>query len=95
MKLKDHRFNRAFDCCINILYDLDDIKLYLDKHSNILNSVAILDRSFLDMELLKPIFCSTVLIGIHFTTPYLALLDTTTTYEIDAKSAQNMIALSY
>ena len=82
LSLKDHCFNRVFHCCINILYYLDDIKLYLDKYSNILNSVAILDRSFLDMEVLKPIFCSTTLIGIQLTRPYLALLlDTTTTYE--------------
>ena len=34
------------------------------------------------MKVLKPIFCSKALIGIHFTRPYLALLlDTTTTYE--------------
>ena len=34
------------------------------------------------MELLKPIFCTTALIGIHFTSPYLSLLlDTKTTYE--------------
>ena len=44
VSLKDHCFNRVFDCCINILYQLDDIKLYLDKYSNILNSVEILDR---------------------------------------------------
>ena len=41
-----------------------------------------MDRSFLDMKVLKPIFCSTALIGIHFTRPYVALLfDTTTTYK--------------
>ena len=34
------------------------------------------------MEVPKPIFCSTALIGIHFTRLYLAiLLDTTTIYE--------------
>ena len=44
LSLKDHHFNRVFDCYINILYHLDDIKLYLDKYSNILNIVAILDR---------------------------------------------------
>ena len=34
------------------------------------------------MELLKPIFCSTAFIGIHFTSPFLSLiLDTRTTYE--------------
>ena len=57
-----------------ITWILDDIKLYLDKFSNILNNIAILDRSFLDMELLKPIFCATALIGLHFTGPYLSLL---------------------
>ena len=80
--LKDHRFNRVFACCVNILYHLDDIKLYLDTYSNILNGVAILDRTFLDMELLKPIVCVAALIGIHFTSPYLVLLlGTKTTYE--------------
>lgn len=82
LSLKDHRFNRVFDCCINILYQLDDIKLYLDRYSNILNGVAILDRTSLDMEVLKPIFCSAALIGIHFTRPYLAvLLDTEIPYD--------------
>ena len=71
-----------FDCCINILHHLDDIKLYLETYSNILNGVAILDRTFLDMEMLKPIFCSAALIGIHITRPFLSiLLDTETTYD--------------
>ena len=82
LSLKDHRFNRVFDCCINILHHLDDIKLYLETYSNILNGVAILDRTFLDMEMLKPIFCSAALIGIHITRPFLSLLlDTETTYD--------------
>lgn len=63
-----------FDCSINILYHLDDTKLHLDKYSNILNGVVILDRTFLDMEMLKTIFCLAVLIGIPFTRQYLALL---------------------
>ena len=58
----------------NILYHLADIKSYLEKFSSILNDIAILDRSFLDMELLKPVFCATALIGLHFTGPYLSLL---------------------
>ena len=81
LSLKDHRFNRVFDCCLHILHHLDDIKLYLDTYSNILNDIAIIDRSFLDMEILKPIFCAAALVGIHFTRPYLSLLlDTETTY---------------
>ena len=60
---------------------MDDIKLYLETYSNILNDIAIIDRSFLDMEILKPILCSAALIGIHYTRPYLSLLlDTKTTY---------------
>ena len=39
-----------------------------------MNGIAILDRAFLDMELLKPIFCATALVGIHFTCPFLSLL---------------------
>ena len=82
LSLKDHRFDRLFECCLRTLYHLDDIKQYLDTHKSILNDIAILDRSFLDMELLKPIFCSVALIGIHFTKPYLVLLlDKNTTYE--------------
>ena len=82
LSLKDHRFNRIFECCLRVLHHLDDIKLYLDTYQNILNGVAILDRRFLDMVLLKPIFCATALIGIHFTSPYLPLLlDTKTSYE--------------
>ena len=47
-----------------------------------MNGFAILDRSFWDMEVLKSIFCSTALIEIHFTRPYLTLsLGTATTYE--------------
>lgn len=47
-----------------------------------MNVAAILDKTFLILEMLKPIFCSAALIGIHFTRPYLAhLLDTPITYE--------------
>ncbi len=82
ISVKDHRFNRIFDCCIHILYHLDDIKQYLDTYQNILNGIAILDRTFLDMEILKPILCASSLLGIHFTRPFLSLLlDTKTNYE--------------
>ena len=65
-----------------MLYDLDDIKSYLDTFSNVINGIAILDRSFLDMELLKPINSTVSLVGIHFTRPFLSLLlDTDTTYD--------------
>ena len=48
ISLKDHRFNRIFECCTRILYHLDDIKSYLEKFSSILYEIAILDRSFLN-----------------------------------------------
>ena len=83
ISVKDHRFNRTFDCCVHILYHVGDIKLYLDTFQNILNGTAILDRTFLYMELLKPIFWATVLVGIHFTRPFLSLLlDTECNYKI-------------
>ena len=39
-----------------------------------MNDITILDRSFLDMELLKPVFCAAVLISIHTGRPVLSLL---------------------
>ena len=60
--LKDHRFNRLFDCALTVLYHLDDIKQFLDKFGNVMNDIAIMDRSFLDMELFKPVFSATALI---------------------------------
>ena len=74
LSLKDHRFNRLFECCYSLVYHLDDIKNYLEKFSNIVNGLSVIDRSFLDMEVLKPIFVATSLIGIHITGPFLLLL---------------------
>ena len=54
ISLKDHRFNRLQDCCLSLLYHLDDINNYLTGNSSILNDMAILDRGFLEMEMLKP-----------------------------------------
>ena len=56
--LKDHRFNRPFDCCLHILHHLDNIKLHLDMYRNILNGIAILDRTFLDTE--TNLLCSNI-----------------------------------
>ena len=82
ISVKDHRFNRIFNCCIHILYHVDDIKLYLDTFQNILNGIAILDKTLLGLELLKPIFCATALVEMHFTRPFLSLLlDTECNYE--------------
>ena len=39
-----------------------------------MNDITILDRSFLDMELLKPVFCAAALISIHIGRPFLSLL---------------------
>ena len=65
------------------LYHFDDIKKYLDVHKNVLNNLAILDRFFLDLEMLKPIFCSVALLGIHFTKPYLmVLMNKNTNYDM-------------
>ena len=55
-----------------MLYHLDDIRQFLDKSVNIMNDI--LDRGFLDMDLFKPVFCSTALIGIHIGRPFLSLL---------------------
>ena len=65
ISLKDHRFNQLNDFCLTVLYHLDDIARYLEKNSSITNSISILDRSFIDVEILKPILAAISLLGIH------------------------------
>ena len=66
LSLKDHRFNRLQDCSLSLLFHLDDIDAYLSKFSSITNGIRILDRSFIEMEILKPIFASIALLGMIF-----------------------------
>ena len=82
IELKDHRFNRLNDCCMVLLYHLDDIADYLLKYQHVTNNMAILDRSFSGMgDVLKPIYCATALLGIHIMRPFQRLLvDVGTTY---------------
>ena len=76
MSLKDHRFNRLNNSCLTILYHLDDIARYLEKYSSITNGISILDRSFIDIEILKPIFAAISLLGIHILWPFHKLMMT-------------------
>ena len=79
LSFKDQRFNMIFDFSGAILHHLDDIKNYLEQNQHVLNAISIIDRGFLDMEILKPIFCATALMGMHITSPIMAiLLDTNT-----------------
>ena len=74
ISLKDHRFNRLMDCSLSILYHFDDIASYLDKFTSINNGITVLDRSFLDMDILKPIFTAISLLGLHITRPFHTLV---------------------
>ena len=70
-----------FDCSAAILHHLDDIKNYLEQNQHVLNAISIIDRGFLDMEILKSIYCATALMGMHITSSLIAiLLDTITKY---------------
>ena len=62
---KDCRFNRIFECCYTLVHHIDDIKMFVDKFPNIINGLSVIDRTFLDMEILKPLFGATSLLGIH------------------------------
>ena len=53
---------------------MDDIKSYLKKFSSVFNGLSIIDRSFLNMEVLNFFVCATSLIVIHITGPYQFLL---------------------
>ena len=81
ISLKDQRLNRLQGCCLSLMYHLDDIADYLNANSIIINHVAILDRSFIEMELLKPIYGAIALLGLHITRPFHTLLiDPSNTY---------------
>ena len=56
------------------MHHIDDISSYLDTYRNIVNGISILDRSFVEMTLLKPVFCAAALVGIHITIPFQTLL---------------------
>ena len=85
--MKDHRFNRLNDCALMLIYHLDDIAAYLDKYQSVVNGVSILDRTFADMDVLKPIFNAIALIGIHVTRPFHKLImDRNTTYTLLLKA---------
>ena len=53
---------------------MDDIKSYLEKFSSVFYGLSTIDRSFLNMEVLKYFVCATGLIGIHITGPHQFLL---------------------
>ena len=63
------------------MHHLNDIADYLNANSTIINDIAILDRSFIEMELLKPIYGAIALLGLHITRPFHTLLiDPSNTY---------------
>ena len=74
-----HRSNRLSECALTLLYHLDDISKYLEKFTNIVNDMSILDRTFTDMEVLKPIYAALGLLGIHILKPYHYLMMDTDT----------------
>ena len=53
-----------------LVHHIDDIASYLDVYRNIANGIPILDRIFVEMTLLKPVFCAAALIGIYVTFPF-------------------------
>ena len=104
ISMKDHRFNRIGDCAMSLLFHLDDISQFLEKNTSILNDIAILDRDFLQMEVLKPIYAAVALIGLHLTRPFHVMItDSETNYttlldvfkqlyiELDTVEPENLI----
>ena len=50
------------DCALSLLYHLDDISEYLTKLSNVSNGITVLDRTFVEIGLLRPIFAAVYLL---------------------------------
>ena len=65
------RVNMIIECALALLYHLDDTGQYQDKFTNIINVMSILDRTFVDMEILKPIYVALGLLGINILKQYL------------------------
>ena len=60
---------------------MNDIANCLDQFSNVINSITILDRGFLKIEVLKPIYAAISLVGLHILKPFHNLiLDKNTKY---------------
>ena len=63
------------------MYHLNDIADYLNVNSTIINDIAILDRSFIEIKLLKPFYGAIPLPGLYITRPFHTLLiDPSTKY---------------
>ena len=65
LSLKDHRFNRINYFFLAVLYHMDDIANYLDQFRNAIKGITILDRGFLEIEVLKPIYAAISLFGLN------------------------------
>ena len=74
LSLKDHRFNYLAECAMAALYHIDDIAAYLVEYEHIINGITILDCSFVEMEVLKPIYTAISMYGIHILKPFHVLL---------------------
>ena len=68
------RVNMIIECALALLYHLDDTGQYQDKFTNIINVMSVLDRTFVDMEILKPIYVALGLLGINILKPYYYLI---------------------
>ena len=81
LALKDHRFNHLNDCCLILVYHIDDITEYLSRFEHVTNNMAILDRSFAEMAKVLITLYAAALLGIHITRPFHRLLiDVDTNY---------------
>ena len=82
ISFKDHHFNQLNYCCLTVLYHLDKIVRYLlKKYLSITNSILILNRSFIDTEILEHIFAVISLLSIHILRSFHKLMmDQSTNY---------------
>ena len=82
--VKRHPILQTLWMLFKLFYDLDDLKSYLEKYSSIVHDINILERSFSEIRILKPIFCGPgpVLSGIHIVGPFNTKSSNYLTYEI-------------
>lgn len=71
--LKDERFDRLTLCCAVGVHHYDDANEFLQKYEHVTNQLACIVRNFLDIEILKVMFCVGALVGLHLVGPFLSL----------------------
>ena len=78
-RLQKERFNSLVYCCAVALYLDADVLKFLEKFTNITNTLACIVRSFSTLDYVRVLAAVGVIVGIHIVEPFLSLTTSTKT----------------